>query len=104
MNLPENLLLIDKPKGYTSFDVIRQLRRQTNVRKIGHAGTLDPCATGLLVLGFNQGTKQLNSLIKLNKQYIADIFIGAKTNTSDQDGYILETKKRISKLKFKACY
>ena len=53
----ETLLLIDKPKGITSFDVIRKLRRQLGIKKMGHAGTLDPLATGLLLIGVGQGTK-----------------------------------------------
>lgn len=57
-NVPE-LLLVDKPKGITSFDVIRQLRKKLGIKKMGHAGTLDPLATGLMIIGVASGTKKL---------------------------------------------
>ncbi|MDP4886519.1 MAG: tRNA pseudouridine(55) synthase TruB, partial [Aquiluna sp.] len=57
--MASGLVLIDKPQGITSFDVVAQLRKKLNTRKIGHAGTLDPMATGLMLLGVNQGTKLL---------------------------------------------
>jgi tRNA pseudouridine55 synthase len=88
-HLPE-LLLVDKPKGITSFDVIRQLRRQTGVRKFGHAGTLDPLATGLMLLGVEQGTKQLSRLIKLDKEYLAEVRIGETRSTGDLEGEIID--------------
>lgn len=88
--LPDNILLIDKPAGMTSFDVIRQLRRQTGVRKFGHAGTLDPLATGLLVLGVGPGTKQLAHMVGLDKEYVAEILLGQSRRTSDMEGEIIE--------------
>lgn len=88
MPLPE-ILLIDKPAGMTSFDVIRALRKQTGCRKFGHAGTLDPAATGLLIIGVGPGTKQLTTLSKLDKEYEATIFLGVATTTSDRDGEVL---------------
>ncbi len=84
-----NLLLIDKPSGMTSFDVIRCLRRQTGIRKFGHAGTLDPLATGLLVLGCRSGTKRLSKLIKLDKTYQAEILLGQQRTTSDMEGVVV---------------
>ncbi len=92
VEVPE-LLLVDKPKGITSFDVIRQLRRTLGVRKIGHAGTLDPLASGLMILGVGPGTKQLTKLIKLDKEYIAEVRIGESRTTGDLEGEIVETKK-----------
>ena len=74
----DELLLIDKPKGITSMDVIRHLRRELQIRKIGHAGTLDPLATGLMLVGVGPGTKRLTNLIKLDKEYIAEVRIGEK--------------------------
>ena len=62
----DDILLIDKPAGITSFDVIRQLRKRLGIKKIGHAGTLDPLATGLMILGVGKGTKRLTELIKLD--------------------------------------
>ena len=88
---PSCVLLIDKPAGCTSFDVIRQLRRQTGVRKFGHAGTLDPAATGLLLIGVGSGTKSLTHLTKLDKEYEATIFIGAATTTSDREGEVIHS-------------
>ena len=88
-SLPE-LLLVDKPKGITSFDVIRQLRRQTGIKKFGHAGTLDPLATGLMLLGVEKGTKKLAELIKLDKEYIAEVRLGESRTTGDLEGDVLE--------------
>lgn len=89
--LPE-ILLIDKPAGITSFDVIRQLRKKTGIKKFGHAGTLDPLATGLMIIGVQSGTKKLTDYIKLDKEYIAEIRIGEKRSTGDLEGIILEER------------
>jgi tRNA pseudouridine55 synthase len=86
------LLLVDKPKGITSFDVIRILRKQLGIQKIGHAGTLDPFATGLLILGVDKGTKLLSTLIGLSKTYEAEILLGTKTDTGDITGAVIEEK------------
>jgi tRNA pseudouridine55 synthase len=83
---PSGLLLIDKPAGITSFDIIRRLRRQLGVRKIGHAGTLDPMATGLMLMLIGAATKQATGLIKLDKTYIARITLGAVSDTGDAEG------------------
>lgn len=88
----ENILLIDKPTGITSFDVIRQLRKKLNIRKMGHAGTLDPLASGLMIIGVNAGTKRMEEFLKLPKVYYADILIGKKTTTGDLEGSVLEEK------------
>lgn len=90
--LPENIILIDKPKGITSFDVIRALRRKMNIRKMGHAGTLDPLATGLMIIGTNEGTKHLSDYLKLPKTYDAEILLGIKTESGDVEGKIIEEK------------
>ena len=86
--LPENILLADKPKGITSFDVIRILRKKMGIRKMGHAGTLDPLASGLMIIGINDGTKKMTDFLKLPKTYIADILLGKKTETGDAEGKI----------------
>jgi tRNA pseudouridine55 synthase len=91
MDVPANILLIDKPKGITSFDVIRRLRTKTGIRKYGHAGTLDPAASGLIILGVNDGTKRLTEYLKLPKEYIADILVGERRTTGDMDGEVMET-------------
>ena len=87
------ILLIDKPKGITSFDVIRRLRRTLGIRKMGHAGTLDPLASGLMLVGVGTGTKKLAELIKLPKTYVAEILLGERRSTGDLEGEILETRK-----------
>lgn len=86
------IILIDKPSGITSFDVIRILRKKLGIKKMGHAGTLDPLATGLLIIGIGEGTKELTRYIKLSKTYEAEILFGTKTDTGDIDGKILDEK------------
>ena len=88
--LPE-LLLIDKPSGMSSFDVIRVLRRTTGIRKFGHAGTLDPLATGLMLIGVEKGTKALTDLTKLDKEYIAEVRFGERRTTGDLEGEVIES-------------
>lgn len=89
--MASGLVLIDKPAGITSFDVVAQLRKILNTRKIGHAGTLDPMATGLMLLGVNQGTKLLQFLIGMDKQYVATIRLGASTVSDDAQGEVVAT-------------
>lgn len=85
----EGFLLIDKPAGITSHDVVDQLRRITGIRKIGHAGTLDPFATGLLVVGVGRSaTKRLGELVGADKIYEAVMVLGATSDTQDKTGKI----------------
>lgn len=91
--IPENILLIDKPVGITSFDVVQKIRRKLNIKKVGHAGTLDPLASGLLVLGVGPGTKLLKQYVGESKVYEAEICIGENTTTGDREGEIISTKK-----------
>lgn len=72
----------------TSFDVIRRLRKQTGIRKMGHSGTLDPAATGLLVIGTGDSTKTLSEYLKMDKEYEAEIEFGKISDTYDSDGKI----------------
>lgn len=95
--VPE-ILCIDKPLGITSFDVIRVLRKQTGIRKFGHAGTLDPLATGLMILGVENGTKKLSEYIKLDKEYVAEVRIGETRTTDDLEGVVVE-EHEVSSLK-----
>jgi tRNA pseudouridine55 synthase len=88
--MTDEIILVDKPIGITSFDVIRQLRRILNIKKIGHAGTLDPLATGLMILGVGPGTKKLTALVKLDKEYVAEVRIGESRTTGDLEGEIIE--------------
>lgn len=84
--MPTGLLLVDKPAGITSHDVVARARKKLGTRKIGHAGTLDPFATGLLILGANSGTRLLHYLVGLDKQYQATIKLGIQTTTDDLEG------------------
>jgi tRNA pseudouridine55 synthase len=85
------ILLVDKPQGITSHDVVARTRRAVGTRKVGHAGTLDPMATGLLVLGVNSSTRLLTYLVGLDKEYLATIRLGAATDTDDAEGQVTET-------------
>lgn len=85
------LLLIDKPKGITSFDIIRQLRKKYPKIKAGHAGTLDPMASGLMILATGTETRSLQNFIKLPKVYRAEILFGRATDTYDTEGTVTET-------------
>lgn len=89
MTSTSGLLLIDKPEGFTSHDVVAKLRGIVGTRKIGHAGTLDPMATGLLVIGVNSATKLLTFLVGEDKTYIATIRLGASTITDDRESEYL---------------
>ncbi len=84
------MLLIDKPVGVSSFDIIRQLRRLRGTKKMGHAGTLDPLASGLLIVAEGAATKLLHEFLKLPKTYVAEICVGEKSDTGDREGEILE--------------
>mgnify|MGYP005609369311 FL=1 len=93
MSDSKDIILVNKPKGITSFDVIRQLRKKLGIRKMGHAGTLDPLATGLMIIGVGDGTKKLHDYIKLDKSYVADILLGTETTTGDLEGEIVNFTK-----------
>lgn len=86
MTSESGLLLIDKPEGWTSHDVVAKARGLVGTRKIGHAGTLDPMATGLLVLGVNSATKLLTFIVGATKTYLTTIRLGASTVTDDREG------------------
>lgn len=86
---PNGILLADKPQGLTSHDVVARTRRALGTKKVGHAGTLDPMATGLLVLGAGPSTRLLTHLVGLDKEYFATIRLGQATTTDDAEGEIL---------------
>jgi tRNA pseudouridine55 synthase len=90
------LVLIDKQQGWTSHDVVAKLRGILGTRKIGHAGTLDPMATGLLVLGVDGGTKLLQFISGSDKQYLATIRLGAATHTDDAEGEVLSSDSAVA--------
>ena len=91
----EGILLVNKPRGPTSFHIIKLLRKTTGERKIGHSGTLDPDARGLLLVAFGRATKIIRFLQELDKGYVAKILLGVSTDTDDILGKIL-SKKDIS--------
>ncbi len=102
MKCENNILLVDKPKHWTSNDVIRKFKAITKIKKVGHSGTLDPLATGLLLLGYNSGTKKLNTIIDYYKVYIATIHFNYETDTYDSEGKIINYKYKninIDKIK-----
>jgi tRNA pseudouridine55 synthase len=86
------LVVVDKPGGMTSHDVVARVRRLAGTRKVGHAGTLDPMATGVLVLGINRATRLLGHLTLTDKWYDATIRLGVSTTTDDAEGEIVETQ------------
>lgn len=88
----EGVLLVDKPGDHTSHDVVARLRRKLNMKRIGHAGTLDPMATGLMILLIGKATKISQYLISLDKAYEGTIELGKVTDSQDADGEMLETR------------
>ena len=89
-------LLINKEKGYTSFDVCNKIKHKFNFKKVGHNGTLDPNATGLMIIGINKATKYLFKINKDKKEYIATILFGISTDSEDMCGKIINITKEIS--------
>jgi tRNA pseudouridine55 synthase len=96
MQEPENsrdhLLLVNKPAGWTSFDVVAKLRNVLHIRKIGHAGTLDPMATGLLILCTGKKTKEMEQFIGLEKEYRASMRLGGVTASYDAETPVTDPK------------
>ncbi|MBK9991844.1 MAG: tRNA pseudouridine(55) synthase TruB [Verrucomicrobia bacterium] len=88
----DGVLLVDKPTDHTSHDVIARLRGKLKMKRIGHAGTLDPMATGVLVVLVGKATRASQYLMSLDKEYSGTIKLGAVTNTQDAEGEVLETR------------
>lgn len=84
---------LDKPEGWTSFDVVNKLRGASRIKKVGHAGTLDPFATGVLLLCFASATKQVESLMTLEKEYEGTILLGVDTDSHDVAGAIVKERE-----------
>ena len=95
-DVPPGILLVDKPGGMTSHDVVARARRVLSVRRVGHAGTLDPMATGLLVLGVGAATRLLGHLGGSDKVYEATVRLGQTTVTDDREGEVLTTTSAAS--------
>jgi tRNA pseudouridine55 synthase len=89
------LLVVDKPGGMTSHDVVARVRRALGTRKVGHAGTLDPMATGVLVIGVEKGTRLLGHLALRDKEYLATIRLGSSTVTDDRDGELVSSASQV---------
>ena len=102
----DGLLIVDKKEGITSFDVIRNVRKEYNIKKVGHIGTLDPLASGVLPVLIGKATKLSDYLMMHDKEYIAKIILGKKTSTGDREGNVIEEKEieksKISKENIKA--
>ena len=101
--MQDGIILIDKPAGMTSFGVVARVRRLLSQRaggkvKVGHTGTLDPFATGLMILLVGKSTKRSNEFLKLDKVYEAEIVLGATSTTGDPEGEITETANRTDEI------
>lgn len=88
----DGVLLVDKATGMTSHDVVALVRRQLGIKKVGHCGTLDPIATGLLLITIGRGTKVQDLLMSEDKEYVGTMTLGASTTTQDREGDVVESK------------
>src|SRR3954464_9704120 len=88
----EGILLVDKPRDHTSHDVVARLRGKLKMKRVGHAGTLDPMATGLLIILVGKATSASQYLISLDKEYEGTVELGKVTDTQDADGEMMETR------------
>ena len=92
MDIHHGFMLLDKPSGLTSHDVIDKLRKITGIKKIGHAGTLDPLATGLLIVAVGrEATREIDQIVKMTKEYEAVFQLGQETDTYDAEGQVTKT-------------
>src|SRR5690348_13250047 len=89
---PDGVLLVDKAEGMTSHDVVALVRRKLEIKKVGHCGTLDPIATGLLLLTLGRGTKIQDLLMSEDKEYVGTMMLGISTNTQDREGEITDQR------------
>src|SRR6202048_4631453 len=89
---PDGVLLVDKADGMTSHDVVAIVRRKLGIKKIGHCGTLDPIATGLLLLTIGRGTKVQDLLMSEDKEYAGTFVLGVTTDTQDRQGKVIQQR------------
>jgi tRNA pseudouridine55 synthase len=89
---PDGVLLVDKAEGMTSHDVVALIRRKLQVRKVGHCGTLDPIATGLLLITVGRGTKVQDLLMSEDKEYVGTFALGVTTDTQDRQGEVIQQR------------
>ena len=90
--MKEGIIVVNKPEGITSHDVVDFVRRRLKVRRVGHAGTLDPIATGVLLILVGRCTKLFNHFLYFDKEYLATLTLGQRTTSGDREGKIVETK------------
>lgn len=88
----EKIILLNKPVGVSSFAFIKRYKKEIGAKKIGHAGTLDQAAGGLMIVAIDENTKILKEFVGLNKKYIAEITLGTKTDSGDREGKIIDKK------------
>mgnify|MGYP006266629483 FL=1 len=96
MSSQHGFVVIDKPSGITSHDVVARLRKRLGTKQIGHAGTLDPMATGVLVLGVNNATKFLDYIVQGRKRYTGNIRLGQSTTTDDREGEVISSANPLA--------
>ena len=92
LEVGSGLVLVDKPTGWTSHDVVGRIRKLAGTRKVGHAGTLDPAATGVLVVGINRATRLLTHIVGVDKTYTATVRLGESTTTDDAEGEVTASR------------
>ncbi len=104
MNDISGFLLLNKPKGITSFQLVHKIKKQLNVKKAGHCGTLDPAASGLMIVVVGKYTKLQDTFMKKDKTYLAEVKLGIKTDSGDLDGKIISQSdySHITKEKIEA--
>lgn len=88
----DGIIVVDKPSGITSHDVVSRVRRKLNMRRVGHAGTLDPLATGVLIILLGRSTKLFDRFVSFDKAYAATLMLGTQTTTADITGEVIERK------------
>ncbi len=92
-HIADGVYLVEKPEGPSSFQFLQHIKRVLKVRKIGHAGTLDPLASGLMIVGVEKGTRKLKDFFKLDKTYRAKVVLGESRMTGDREGEIIEERE-----------
>src|ERR1700755_600444 len=92
---PDGVLLVDKATGMTSHDAVALVRRRLQIKKVGHCGTLDPIATGLLLLTIGRGTKIQDLLMSEDKEYVGTLKLGITTTTQDREGETVEEREKM---------
>ena len=102
--MKKGIIIVNKPEGMTSHDVVDFVRRKLKIRRVGHTGTLDPIATGVLLILVGQSTKLFNHFLYFDKEYLATLTLGKRTTSGDREGIIVETKdySHITKEKVKS--